>query len=479
MSTAPVVKIAGTGAAAATWTTASYTPQANSREVAYISAFKSTAGVALPTISDSAGNNWTLLFDYEITVVSNPNIRGAWFISDDVGASPAARTVTVAATGSNSMAVVIADVLSADTDGTIVQSAAGEDATAGDPSCTLGSTPGATNIVLAGASFGGGNTATARPTGFTQLANFNHSTARANSASYDVASATAGPLTYTSLNIKSIILAIELAPATAGGAMVGSSSLSFTTSGTSKGAGALGGSSSLAFTTSSTLKGTGAVIGSSSLVFAPSGTILGLIPAVGSSSLTFSPSGTIKGSGALVASSSLTFAPSGTMIGAGVLAGTSTLTFISSSTLLGDGVLAGSSALAFSPTGILTGGGALIASSSVTFTPSGTLTSLAAPGAMIGTSSLTFTPVGVLTGDGILVGSSSLTFALTGDMSPSLIGTTSITFITSGTLSGLQSPYGFSSGTSPDGLYESNSGDGLFLYYETSGTNPTNPYEEN
>ena len=216
MSTAPVVKIAGTGAAAATWTTASYTPAANSREVAYVSAFKSTAGVALPTISDSAGNTWTWLADKEISTAANPNIRGAWFISDDVGGSPAARTVTVASTGAASMAVMVGDVLSADTDGTIVQSASGEDLANGDPSCTFGSTPGASNICLAGASFGGGNTATARPTGFSNLANFNHSTARANSASYDVASASQGPLQYTSLNVRSIILAIELAPASGG-----------------------------------------------------------------------------------------------------------------------------------------------------------------------------------------------------------------------------------------------------------------------
>ncbi len=217
MSTAPVVKIAGTGAAAATWTTASYTPAANSREVAYVSAFKSTAGVALPTISDTAGNNWTQLASFETTTASNPNIRGVWFISDDVGGSPAARTVTVASTGAASMAVMVADVLSADTDGTLAQAAVGgEDLANGDPSCTFGSTPGASNICLAGASFGGGNTATARPTGFSNLANFNHSTARANSASYDVASASQGPLQYTSLNIRSIILAIELAPAGAG-----------------------------------------------------------------------------------------------------------------------------------------------------------------------------------------------------------------------------------------------------------------------
>lgn len=214
MSTAPVVKIAGTGAAAATWTTASYTPAANSREVAYVSAFKSTAGVALPTISDSAGNNWTQLASFETTTAANPNIRGVWFISDDVGGSPAARTVTVASTGAASMAVMVADVLSADTDGTLAQAAVGgEDLANGDPSCTFGSTPGASNICLAGASFGGGNTATARPTGFSNLANFNHSTARANSASYDVASASQGPLQYTSLNVRSIILAIELAPA--------------------------------------------------------------------------------------------------------------------------------------------------------------------------------------------------------------------------------------------------------------------------
>lgn len=213
MSTAPVVKIAGTGAAAATFTTASYTPEANSRELAYVSSFKSTAGVALPTISDTAGNVWTQLASFETTTAANPNIRGVWFISDDTGGSPAARTVTVASTGAASMGVIIADVLSVDVSGSLAQAAVGgEDLANGDPSMTFGSTPGATNITLLGASFGGGNTGT-KPASFTSLADAVNSTARRNSASYDITSASIGPNQYTSTNVRSLILGIELAPA--------------------------------------------------------------------------------------------------------------------------------------------------------------------------------------------------------------------------------------------------------------------------
>jgi hypothetical protein len=216
MSTAPVVKVAGTGAAAATHTTASYTPQANSRELAFVSSYKATASPALPTITDSAGNNWTLLAEFQTTTFVNPAIRSAWYISDDVGGSPAARTVTVAATGAGQMAVIIADVLSVDTNGTLAQTAvAGEDLANGDPACTFGSTPGATNIALLGASFGGGNTAT-KPASFASIASALSSTARWNAASYDITNASIGPNQYTSNNIRAIIVGIELSPAGAG-----------------------------------------------------------------------------------------------------------------------------------------------------------------------------------------------------------------------------------------------------------------------
>lgn len=216
MSTAPGVLVIGTGAAASTWTTASFTPPANTRLVAYVSSYKATAGVALPTISDSLGTlTWTQLDDYVNSTFSNPDMRGTWFICSDVGGSPAVMTVTVASTGANSMAVMVASVLTSEVSGSTVQVVHGEDLVSGDPSATFGSAPGATNITLVGASFTGGNNSITIPSGYTSICNATHSASRHNCASYDITSA-GSTIAYTSNNSRSIILGIELAPAPAG-----------------------------------------------------------------------------------------------------------------------------------------------------------------------------------------------------------------------------------------------------------------------
>lgn len=481
MSTAPVTQInANPGALGATYTTASVTAPANTRLIVFGTWYRN-ATLNKPTITDSLGTiTWTELGNIHTSNATNPDLWIVCWISNDLGASPSAMTITVASTSGTGGTASVISVLSADTDGTALQVASGEDLSTGDPSFTFGSTPGTNNLVI-GCNWHGGGNAITKPTGYTNL--FDNTptnvAARRHEVFYDNTSAAIGPNQSTSGNQRSVVLAIELSPAAAGGAMVGSSTLSFAPSGTMAGAGVLAGSSALTFTPSSTASGAGALIGSSSLAFTTSGISVGIGGLVGSSSLVFTPSGTSVGDGALLGTSVLTFTPSGAMIGDGVLAGTAGLTFIPSGVLTGDGVLVGSSALAFTPSGVLTGDGALAASSSITFTVDGTLVNLSPPGAMTGTSNLSFSPSGTLIGDGILVGSSSLMFNVVGDMSPSLIGETSITFITSGTLIGIQSPYGFSSGVSPDTLYENNSGDGSFLYYETLGSSPDNPYEEN
>jgi hypothetical protein len=172
-------------------------------------------GVALPTITDTGGLTWTLLASKVMSVFSNPDTRGDWFISSDVGSSPAARTVTVTSTGGASIGVMVASVLASEVSGTIVQSATGEDLVNGDPQITFGSAPGATNITLLGTSHVGGSTVTG-PTGYTLLCNTVHSTARKIACSYDITSAAQSPQ-YTSLNTRVIMLGIELAPPSGGG----------------------------------------------------------------------------------------------------------------------------------------------------------------------------------------------------------------------------------------------------------------------
>ncbi|TPN11714.1 hypothetical protein [Mesorhizobium sp. B2-1-2] len=173
-----------------------------------------------------------MLAEFQTTTFANPAIRSAWYISDDVGGSPAARTVTVAATGAGQMGVIVADVLTADVSGSLAQAAvAGEDLANGDPSCTFGSTPGASNITLLGASFGGGSAAT-KPASFASIANAVSSTARINAAAYDITSASIGPNQYTSLNPRAIIIGIELAPASSSNKTLAAAAGSYALTGT-------------------------------------------------------------------------------------------------------------------------------------------------------------------------------------------------------------------------------------------------------
>ena len=211
MSTAPVVQVAGTGAQAATHTTASFTPPANTRLVAFVASYKGSAGVVLPTISDTSGLTWTQLLDFVNSSFSVADVRGTWFISSSVGASPAAMTVTVTTVGGNSIGVTIASVLNADVSGSTVQVKTAEDLVNGDPILTFSAAPGATNITLLGTAGVGGNSFTV-PAGYTALSNAAHSTARRHATSYDITSAAISPQ-YVSTNTRVVMLGIELAPA--------------------------------------------------------------------------------------------------------------------------------------------------------------------------------------------------------------------------------------------------------------------------
>jgi hypothetical protein len=113
---------------------------------------------------------------------------------------------------------MVASVLTSEVSGTIVQSATGEDLVNGDPAISFGSAPGATNITLLGSSYGGGSTVTG-PAGYTSLCNATHSTARKIACSYDITSASQNPQ-YTSLNTRTVMVGIELAPPSAGRAKV-------------------------------------------------------------------------------------------------------------------------------------------------------------------------------------------------------------------------------------------------------------------
>jgi len=179
----------------------------------------------------------------------------------------------------------------------------------------------------------------------------------------------------------------------------GTSTVTFTPTGTMAGTGALAGTSTLTLTPTGTMTGAGAIAGTSTLTFTLTGTgqLLGEI--TGSSTLTFTTTGTMVGDGALAGTSTAAFTPTGTMVGAGALEGTSTATFTPAGTLLGDGALAGTVTISFTDTGTTVGDGVLAGTISVAFTPTGTLTG-SAPDALAGTSILTFTLTGTLTAEG-------------------------------------------------------------------------------
>lgn len=219
MSTIPVVlQNAHPGAVAATYTTASVTPAANTRAIVFGTCYKNSLMASKPTISDSLGTiTWTELGNVHTSNATNPDLWTVVWISNDLGPTPAAMTVTVAATAASGTTCSIITVLSADTDGTALQVASGEDLTAGDPSFTFVFVPGANNIVLGCNWHGGGNSIT-KPTGYTNLFDSTPTnlTARRVEIFYDNTSAAQGPNATVSTNIRSTVIAVELAPAPTG-----------------------------------------------------------------------------------------------------------------------------------------------------------------------------------------------------------------------------------------------------------------------
>jgi hypothetical protein len=117
--------------------------------------------------------------------------------------------------------------------------------------------------------------------------------------------------------------------------------------------GAMSGSTSLSFSTSGNLTGTANLVGSTSLSFATSGTLRGTARLVGSTSLAFDVSGLLKGSAKLIGSTSLTFTVTGTLVADTVLRGVSAFSFVASGTLRGTGKLSGSTSLSFAASGAM------------------------------------------------------------------------------------------------------------------------------
>jgi hypothetical protein len=196
---------------------------------------------------------------------------------------------------------------------------------------------------------------------------------------------------------------------------------------------------------------------------------------VGSSTLTFSQSGTAKGNTALIASSTLTFSQSAVIKGNTSLVASSSLTFSQTGTIKGNTALVGSSSLTFTNTSTLKGTGLVIASSTLTFSPSAVISSLAS---IIGSSTLTFSATGTGRFVALLVGNTTLNFATTGILvgTASISGSITYVFDVNGSLVFIRSPYEFDV-SDPSGpiydtsdtegnLYEITTGDGYGIIYE-------------
>lgn len=97
------------GASATSVVTGSFTPTANSLLIAF-TMFRGSSG-AIPTISDSLGGTWT-----PVAAGQDGGFVGGRLFYQEVGSSPAARTVTVNSAGATQTAVAIAEFTGAGTD---------------------------------------------------------------------------------------------------------------------------------------------------------------------------------------------------------------------------------------------------------------------------------------------------------------------------------------------------------------------------
>ena len=182
--------------------------------------------------------------------------------------------------------------------------------------------------------------------------------------------------------------------------------------GVTAGGGALVGSSTLSFSPAAILAGAGAMLASSTLSFAPTATALGAGALAGSGTLTLNPAATLVAAAILAGSATVSFAPTATILGAGDLAGSGVVSFVGSGAMLGAGAIAGSSEVSFAPAAVMVGAGALAGSGVITLAPSGTLD--LPPGALVGTSTVTLTPTATALGAGAVAGSSVVTIAPAG-----------------------------------------------------------------
>lgn len=240
--------------------------------------------------------------------------------------------------------------------------------------------------------------------------------------------------------------------AAAGGALEGTSDLSFTPSAVLTGTGALNGTAALAFSNTGTLSGAGALSGTSAVAFAASNVLTAKGSLSATASVQFANTGVLTATGALNGTSTPTFAGAAVLKGTGALAGTASIEFAGSATPALDGALLGTADLVFAGTAELKATGALIGTAAVAFTGTaqpavdGALNGTAAltfagqaearaVGALNGVAAVAFDTAALLVGTAGLIGTSTIAFTATDILTAvgSLIGSSDLVF--SGTAS--------------------------------------------
>ncbi|MEY9629874.1 hypothetical protein ABIA27_004909 [Sinorhizobium fredii] len=312
------------GATATTATSTSFTPSANVRMFAL--ATGRGASSTEPTLTDSLGGTWTAVSGSSI---DQGSLWGILFYQD-VGSSPAARTVTVTSTGATQVGVEVCEI--SGTGGAISSNFQVGVSTVGDPAVTMAAYAASSICVAWG--IGSAGSAWAPPSGFSEAYDLSPATNVRLNVSYDMVSPGTS-LTWASTSTDSIGYALEVTEA-AGGAVSGT--LAATESGSDafagSGAVAIAGSLGLTEAGQDTAAASGSVRVSGALAAAEAGAdgfaaagavaVAGTLAAAESGGDTFAGSGsqasTVTGTLAATESGSDSAAAAGSVLVAGTLA---------------------------------------------------------------------------------------------------------------------------------------------------------------
>lgn len=197
----------GTGSSAATHTTASFTPQANSCLFAFVIAYGNNSVPNEPTISDSLGGTWNAIYESSYETASVPRLRGKLFYQKVTG-SPAAMTVTVSATlPSGTITQIMVSLISVTGVATQFNNVVTSNSATGDNVMSLGAMAASSGAIMFSGHVGG-NTIT-QPSGWTESQDLVPIASRRLHVAYDLTSPVTNPA-ISSTNAYSLAIALEL-----------------------------------------------------------------------------------------------------------------------------------------------------------------------------------------------------------------------------------------------------------------------------